>query len=100
REVRLGKAVLVRVVALQIEGLRRDPEVGGRMGGIAGRLRKVEVERERLLELGLHKRLVVREDEPTARAAFVQLRGVRDRSPPAVREASHLHVCYLEDVSP
>ena len=53
---------------------------------------------ERLLELGLHERLVVREDEPAARAAFVQLGRVGDRSPPAVREVGHLAVRHVEDV--
>ena len=98
REVGERQAGLVRVVALQVEGLRLEAQVRDRVIGVGGRLRNVESERPVPHELSLHERLVVREHESAVRAALRQLGRPRERPVLHMGEIGRLAVRDVENV--
>jgi hypothetical protein len=98
REVRARQAVLVRIVALEVERLGRDAERRLRGRRIRRRLGDRPRERQAALELGLDERIVVREHEPAAVAAFGQFGRPRKRPVGRVRVVVGLAVGHVEHV--
>ncbi len=93
-----GTPVLYGVVALEVERLGVDSQVRDRVVRVHRRLGDVERERKIPLELRLHERLVVREDEPAAVATLGELGRPRQRSILRMREVGRLAVRDVEDV--
>ena len=94
----MGVAALVGVVARQVEGLGVDPEHGGRVVRVDGRLRHGLGEGQVALELLLHEGLVVREDEAAPVAAGRQLRRPGEGARRDVGVVGRLTVGDVEDV--
>ena len=91
-------AALVGVVAVDVERLGRDTRDCLRIGGVARRVGHRAGERQVALELCLHQRLVVGEDEATSVAPLGQLRRPRQCAGRGVRVVGGLTVGDVEDI--
>ncbi len=98
REVRARDALLVRVVAADVERLGLDAQRGLRVVRVLCGVRDRLGERQVPLELGLDERLVVGEHEPAARAPLGQLGGPRQRLADVVRVVVGLAVGHVQHV--